>query len=451
MKTYRKVHKLTPLLMFWQIILAAIAIVVVNLNGQTLREIWLYIHNVSGFSWGAIAVSIVAFLLICALVWGVSYIWWRAYGYSLDGEEISVKSGVLNTKLRTARYDRIQAVDVVENVISRIFRVAAIRVETAGGNDSVIKIAYLNAQVARDVRDEILQARRGEHQKEYMQKPDNNTGNGDESRYTESQEIIAPIPIQRSIAAAVLLTGPTTIIAVTAGVVGGPAILLPALVALVQQLWDVIDRSWNFTATLDDDVLHVSYGLADKRKQSIPLGRIHAVQIRQPLLWRLCGWWRVDVSIAGYAVKDKRAGTTRLLPVGTKAQALELVSIISPLDYAELEEYAAPEGFCKPDFLSPVRARWISPIDFSRQAVTLLGHAVILHQGRLSRCVKIIHPSHIQELSRVRGPIQRLLQLDSVRLDLVSGPVRMTAHDLDPADSELLMRELRGRKLPIMR
>ena len=73
------------------------------------------------------------------------------------------------------------------------------------------------------------------------------------------------------------------------------------LVAALPAVWSVADRSWNFTATLDREVLHLSYGLADKRKQSIPLQRIHALRIRQPVLWRLCDWLIVEVSAArGY-------------------------------------------------------------------------------------------------------------------------------------------------------
>lgn len=447
MSEYRRVHRITPLLLFWQVIIAIIAMLLFNLNEDKLWSLWLYLYGAGGFSLSGFLTVVGGFIAACLVVWGISELWWRAYGFRLDGEEISVKSGVFSTKVRSARLDRIQAVDVIENVISRVFGVAAVRVETAGGNDSVIKIAYLKKQQAHELRDEILRKRA----------PGTSISASDEYEIASvprqgAVEIIPPIPIIRSLVASALTVGVVLVPALMFSFIpGGYAVVFPALIGLLPKTWDVIDRSWKFNAMLDGNLLQVSYGLADKRRQSIPVERIHGVRIRQSMLWRITGWWCVDVSIAGYSSKDKHAGTTRLLPVGTRDQVLALVSVISPLSGAEVDEFAAPEGFCKPNYLSPRRARWVSPIDFSRQAVTLLEHAVILHEGRFGRCVKIIHPSHIQELTRARGPVQRLFQLDSVRLDLVGGPVRMTAHDLDPADSEQLMYELRGRKLPLLR
>ncbi|MDO5077125.1 PH domain-containing protein [Corynebacterium sp.] len=443
MKQYQRVHRLTPLLKFWQFILAAIAVAVVNLNQELLRDIRDLLNEVTTIpSWLGALVIFAGFAIACGLVWAISGVWWRAYGYRLDGEEISVKSGVLNTKLRTARYDRIQAVDVVENVISRIFGVAAVRVETAGGKHSVLNIAFLRRAMAEELREEILDLRSGTPTEVGAEL-------GDEPpREPAGEVVIPPIPVSRSLIAAALASlwfGGTAPIG---AVFGGPGILLPMLLAALPAVWSVTDRSWNFTATLDRDVFHVSYGLADKRKQSIPLQRIHAVRIRQPVLWRLCDWWIVEVSIAGYALGDKKAGTTRLLPVGTRDQAMHLASVITPLSAAELEAYAPPEGFVAPDFRSPLRARWVSPIDFSQQATTLFDHAVIIHEGRWQRRVTIIHPSHIQELTWRRGPIQRLAHVDTIRLDLVDGPARMSARDLAPDDAQRLLATLRGRELP---
>lgn len=439
MSEYRRVHRITPLLKFWQFILAAIAMVALNFNQESLLGVWIYLEE-EGYLPGSFAILalVLGFAIVCGLVWLVSGVWWRAYGYRLDGEEISVKSGVLSTQLRTARYDRIQAVDVVENVISRIFGVAAVRVETAGGRNSVLNIAFLRRAVAEELREEILDLRSGKPADLEAEPASEPTG----------EVLIPPIPVSRSLIAAALASLWFVGTAPIGAVFGGPGILVPMLVAALPAVWSVTDRSWNFTATLDRDVLHVSYGLADKRKQSIPLQRIHALRIRQPVLWRLCDWWIVEVSIAGYAQGDKKAGTTRLLPVGTRDQAMHLASVITPLSAAELEAYAPPEGFVAPAFQSPQRARWVSPIDFAQQAITLFDHAVIIHEGRWQRRVTIIHPSHIQELTWRRGPIQRLARVDTIRLDLVDGPARMSARDLAPEDAQRLLATLRGRELP---
>ena len=73
---------------------------------------------------------------------------------------------------------------------------------------------------------------------------------------------------------------------------------------------------------------------------------------------------------------------------------------------------------------------------------------MIIHHGRIGRKVAIVAEPHIQELSLRRGPIQALLGLRSLRLDLVGGPVNMVGADLSPDDAEELLEYLRQRTLP---
>ena len=157
------------------------------------------------------------------------------------------------------------------------------------------------------------------------------------------------------------------------------------------------------------------------------------MQITQPFLWRPLGWYEVRVSVAGYgaSASGKASGSTRILPVGTLAQARQFL----PADAA-------------PTYASPARAKWVSPLDYRQQTVALTGDYVIVRNGRLNRRVKAIHTSHIQELTYRRGPISQALGLATVGLDLVQGPVRMDARNLTLADATALLTQLRSRQLP---
>lgn len=447
---YRRVHRLTPLLRFWTLILALIAVFIVNID---VAAIGVALAWVGSGSLLPILLGTVAFIAACGMVWFVAQIWWRATGYRLTDEEVSLKRGVLNTQLRTARYDRIQAVDVVESVIARIFRLAAVRVETAGGGDSVIEIAYLPREEAEQLRAEVLGRARG------------NTATVDPAADPAADPTVDPepggrviipeIPITRSLIGAALQGLSIGAVLVVIGLVITPltwAAAVPIAIGIVPVIWNQIDRSWHFTARLADETLHLSYGLADRRRQSIPLHRIHGVTAHQPILWRFTGWWYVQVSVAGYGSEaSKGTGTTQVLPVGSREQAVALLALISPLDAATIEAAAQPEGATTPSFTSPPSARWVSPVDLHQQAVTLLADAVVVHRGRLARRVKIIHPSHIQELSLTRGPLQQLFGLCTVRFDLVPGPVSMAGEDLTPEHGRALLDALRQRELPAQR
>ena len=141
---FRRVHRLTPLLHFWSLILAILAVFLVQVNVELLGDIYTFFTDGHlGQALRGTAIALGGFVVVCLVIWLASGIWWRRLGFKLDDEEISLRRGVLSKSLRSARYDRTQAVDVVEDLIARIFGLASVRVETAGGTSSVIEIAYL--------------------------------------------------------------------------------------------------------------------------------------------------------------------------------------------------------------------------------------------------------------------------------------------------------------------
>lgn len=434
--SFRRVHRLTPLLRLWSVILALIAGFALNVNMEALRDIFAFITGEHrGEALRDTALALAGFIAVCAVVWLASGLWWRRMGYQLGAEELSLRRGLLSVQLRTARYDRTQAVDVVEPVIARLFRLAAVRVETAGGQSSVIEIAYLKKSDAEALRDDILARVHGAPTSQ-TEAPAEESAEEPAEALAEEPALVPEIPIARSLIAAALRTSTLFLVGFLILVVVTRLPLsaaLPILVGALPNAWNVLDSSWRYTARTDGEVLNITYGLADRRRQSIRLDRIHAVQITQPFLWRPLGWYEVRVSVAGYgaSASGKASGSTRILPVGTLAQARQFL----PADAA-------------PTYASPARAKWVSPLDYRQQTVALTGGYVIVRNGRLNRRVKAIHTSHIQELTYRRGPISQALGLATVGLDLVQGPVRMDARNLTLADAAALLTQLRSRQLP---
>ncbi|EFM44318.1 hypothetical protein HMPREF0277_0623 [Corynebacterium accolens ATCC 49726] len=427
--SYHRVHRLTPLLQLWSVILAVIAAFALNVNMEALRGIFAFVtgeHSAADLR--GIGLALAGFIAVCAVVWLVSGVWWRQMGYRLGEEELTLRRGVISKQQRTARYDRTQAVDVVEPVIARLFRLAAVRVETAGGQSSAIEIAYLKKRDAEALRAEILSRVHGEP---HAEEP------AEEQPAEEEDNVLIPeIPIARSLAAAALHASTIVLLAALVFLVVTPmslTITLPILLATVPRAWNVIDSSWRYTASLDDGVLNITYGLADRRRQNIRLERIHAVQVTQPFLWRPFGWYETRVSVAGYGgtASGEGSGSTRIVPVGKREQARQFL----PADAA-------------PTYASPARAKWVSPIDYRQQTVALAGDYVIVRAGRFNRRVQAIELRHIQELTLRRGPISQLFGLATVELDLVQGPVKMAARNLALVDAHALLNRLRSRDLP---
>ena len=157
------------------------------------------------------------------------------------------------------------------------------------------------------------------------------------------------------------------------------------------------------------------------------------------------GWWTVSVTVAGYgSERNKATGTSKLLPVGTLEQAMQVIDAIAPLSGEAMRDMSRAQ------LRSPRSARWVSPVDWRRQTVTLYPEVTVVTFGRLSQRYQMVENVHIQELSFKQGPLQRRLGLAHVRFDLVPGAVKMVARDMRAGEGRWLVDTLRTRTLPGM-
>ncbi len=87
-------------------------------------------------------------LLIIAL--GALYSWlaWRVMGYRVDAEAIYARSGLLAKKMRKARLDRVQSIDLQQKLLPRLLGLAELVFDVAGGKGSNVSLKYLSRRKA---------------------------------------------------------------------------------------------------------------------------------------------------------------------------------------------------------------------------------------------------------------------------------------------------------------
>src|SRR5206468_12445355 len=120
------------------------------------------------------------------------------------------------------------------------------------------------------------------------------------------------------------------------------------------------NQEYRLTVAESPDGLHVRGGLIALTAETIRPGRVQAVRLVEPLLWRALGWCRLEVDLAGRQ-RGKGEGAAQrgrlrtVLPVGSPALAWELVQRILP---------DAPEERLRPPrrvlLKSPLRYRALS-------------------------------------------------------------------------------------------
>lgn len=203
-------------------------------------------------------------------------------------------------------------------------------------------------------------------------------------------------------------------------------------------LWNNLNTGYNFTAATSAEGLRLSYGLLDTRHQSVPPGRVAAIKISAPLLWRKLGWYKMSVNVAGIGGDDANDGGSRsvLLPVGTFEDVLAVLSVVLPDPGTANPRafFAAAVNGAGTDFgfiTSPARIRPLAPLAHSRQGYALTTTALVARNGALHRTLAIVPHARTQGLSLKQGPLARRFAVADLYLSTIAGPVTPVVRQLD--------------------
>ena len=149
-QTGARLHPLTPFVKGWgYFVVAAFAMV----NNESLRS------NLTLAGLGLVAV-LVGGILLGALSW-----WFTKW--QLTDDAIRVDSGFLFRRTRIIRFDRIQAIDVAQPFVARLFGMAELRMDVAGGGKSDGKLSYFSYDEAVRLRTILLVRAKGEQAVEH--------------------------------------------------------------------------------------------------------------------------------------------------------------------------------------------------------------------------------------------------------------------------------------------
>jgi putative membrane protein len=446
---WHRMHWLTPALRSWQVLVVILVYVVQDLGqnaaqGQDpLDGDAPDIHLGGGVLAGAGAVLV----LVLALGATLAVLSWRMSRYRVTADALELHTGVVFRRQRRARLDRLQAVDVVQPFIARIVGLAKLKVEVAGGNDSQIQLSYLTESDAQRLRNVLLARAAGVH-----------FDDGQEAPQAPEHEVLQ-VPVQRLVLS--LLATPATIVAllalvgfvtggVLAGSIGPVGFAVPVVVGLGSMLWARFTGGFAFRAATSPDGLRLRHGLLEQRAQTVPPGRVQAVRLQQPLLWRPADWWQVRVNIAGYGGGNRELeAETTLLPVGRRDEAVAVLALVLP----EMDEVDGlhPRAVVDAGLVgagdaggfvgSPRRARWLDPLSWRRNAFRVTGQALLLRSGRLRRQLDVVPHARTQSIGVRQGPLERRLGLASFALHSTPGPIQPVMRHLASATAAALLAE----------
>ncbi|WP_051619856.1 PH domain-containing protein [Haematomicrobium sanguinis] len=403
---------------------------------------------------GGGAIVIVVYFLIA----------WRVTLYQVTGEHVRTKSGVIFKQNRQARLDKVQAVDISQPLLARLFGLAELKFEVADAGESAVRLAYLGVDDARQLRATILGRASGIEMND-----------GDTRQIPEAPEIpVLQVPPKRTLIASLLNS---SVLLIVVGVLVFAVLIFAqvvpvwtlfsfiiALVGMVAAAWGAFASSYNFSVAKSPDGLRLRAGLLDTRAQTVPPGRIQAVKITQPFLWRFVerkngGLYQMSMNVAGYGAGSSSSGEgaktvrTVLLPVGSWDQVLQIMNLViqdpgsnlgpggaDTLLRNGIHGLAPKDGSPSTDgyTTSPRRVRFISPLGWRRNGFASTDRLLVTRRGRALRNVDIVPHQKVQSVTTHRGPLSRKFDVLTLRVQTTDGPVSPAVIQADLAVGERL-------------
>nr|WP_246464137.1 PH domain-containing protein [Streptomonospora salina] len=354
----------------------------------------------------AVACAAIAFSLLS---------WWVS-SFGLRDDHLVVHSGLIRRSSREIPLSRLQAVDVVRPLLMQVLGLAELRAELAGGDASEVRLRYLTWGRAERLRAALLAHAAGLA---------GTTPKAPEWPFYRLPfglllgALAFRLPVLGSVLLFVLLIAAGAIsVGVTgyfeAGVLGGA---VPVLLGLMRGFLGPLVRYTDFYASLSPDGLRLRYGIFQARMQTVPPGRVQAVRIVEPVLWRALGVVRVEANVAGYA-GERQMDSSTLLPVVPRRLGYLLVGELFPgTDALRTAMHPAGSGRARDGALG---------VD-ERLFVTC--------RGLVCRVTEIVPHTRTQSVRLSAGPLARRRGVADVEADTPPGPIRARASGREIAEA----------------
>ncbi|EMA36657.1 PH domain-containing protein [Halobiforma nitratireducens] len=127
--------------------------------------------------------------------YGVAY--YYRFGYEVTTDTVDVSSGVVARRSREIPYRRIQNVDIRQSVFQRLFGLATVSVETAGGGDTEASLYFVSEGEANRLQSEIRRRTaeaKGQQRDRKRARRDEAKREGESEDEPASRDLIGPEP-----------------------------------------------------------------------------------------------------------------------------------------------------------------------------------------------------------------------------------------------------------------
>jgi putative membrane protein len=407
---------------------------------------------------GRLPLVLLAIAGVLIILVGIFYLSWRVHEFRITDELVEVRSGLLIRSNRKGRLDRIQGVNIVRPFFARLVGAARLEIDVAG-HDANVRLDYLSSSNADGLRRDILNLASGTRQREAAEAqaaggprsfveqrvsellapelhPD--TAPAESVVKVHTGRLIGSIALHDTTLTFLIVLVAAFVVSVASGHAVAAFIVVPFLFGLGSFIARRFTKSMRYSIAATPDGVRVGFGLLTLSNETLPPGRIHSVQVRQPLLWRFPGWWEIRVNRASKSNAKGADGqhNTTILPVGNLDEVLRVLGLLLPsLSAAEALDVVrlgiSSTGTTGGFVTSPKRARVIRWFSWRRNGYARLPGAILLRTGAIWRQLTIVPEPRVQSIGLHQGPLYRKLGLAHLDVHTVTGPIRAELGAMD--------------------
>ena len=390
--------------------------------------------------------DLVSDLVIVAIVLAGGVIRWLVTRWQVADGVLRVDTGLLRRDSRRFPLSQVQAIDVVQTGLARVLGLAELRLRVAGGDASRGgRLACLRRADAEYLRVQLLAmagAARVGAVPAAASAPSAAPASGVRHETPGHDRLIFRVRPGR-LAGAVLLSRAGVVAGIViaalitvAALTGQSAIVAPFLpigLGAVLGTWRQFNGEFGTTVVVAEDGLHLRSGLIQTTVETIRPGRVQAVRLVEPLVWRVFGWCRLEVDVAGPRQHHENRGEAQrlraVIPVGTRLDAEQMMGKLL-------------EARPLPSLRAPRVAAWKAPLMYHFLGWHGDERYVVASGGRVCRKTTWVPLEKVQSVRWVQGPVQRRLGLASVHLDVAGRRVAASIRDRDDAEAGQILGRL---------
>jgi putative membrane protein len=368
---------------------------------------------------------------------------WLVTRWHVADGVLRIETGLIRRESRRFPLSQVQAIDVVQTGLARVLGLAELRLRMAGADSSGGRLASLPLADAEALRQRLLSMAHASGTASTATAPGAAPGvagpagaaaapGGRVLFRVRSERLAGAIILSRTGALAALVIAAAVAVVLVTGHPGTIVPFLPFGIGFVLAVWRQFNGEFGTVVATAPEGLRLRSGLVQTTAETIRPGRVQAVRIVEPLVWRAFGWCRLEVDVAGPRQRRENQSESQrlraLIPVGSRAEAEQMTG-----------ELLSTQG--RPTRRPPPRARWKAPLSYHFLAYDSDDRYVVASRGRVCRKTTWVPLEKVQSIRWIQGPYQRRLDLATVCLDVAGRRVRAAVDDRDAAEAgEILGR-----------